>query len=178
MKRQHNKKMLLGSIGAVIILLLASLSTVIGMENSRQKEERKISPLFSVHLRKENHQDTNQCTTSDYVGEGKETLSFPKIKKDEILPSKDITRLNTPILCFFLRLWTGIIIVQSILYPDEACTLGDCTFYTLCSWTVCTPLMQECHSPQQKIKRKIRENPLLENLVKNNPGILPEIAGD
>lgn len=176
MKKNHNKKMLLASICVVVILLIASLSTAIKVQNKKQTE-KNISPLFDLRLREENQQDTKQYTTSNYIGKGKEKLSFPTIKKDGKLPSKDITRMNTPLLCLFLRLWTGIIVVQSILYPDEACTLGDCTFYTLCSWTACTPLMKECHSPQQKTREKIHENPLLQNLVQEKPEILPEIAG-
>jgi len=73
-----NKKLLLtGCIGAVVIIVLASFTTVVGFQTVKSNSV-KASPLFSIRTKRaiNEQQDTLNC---DYVGKGKPTLiTIPK----------------------------------------------------------------------------------------------------
>jgi hypothetical protein len=77
------KKILLGSIFAVAILMLLSLTNVVGHQNDDPSFIEK-SPLFSVRSNRAIEQENNICS-SDYIGKGKDTgLSFPIRNKNPI----------------------------------------------------------------------------------------------
>jgi hypothetical protein len=65
-----------GSICAVVLLVLASLTNVVGF-NSMKSTSVTDSPLFSVRTQRATNQQQN-IITSQYLGEGKENLlQFP-----------------------------------------------------------------------------------------------------
>ncbi|MHA2040096.1 MAG: hypothetical protein ACW98X_27125 [Promethearchaeota archaeon] len=77
------KKILLGSIFAVVILIFLSFTNVVGYQNDKTSFTEK-SPLFSVRTNKAIEQENN-LGSSDYIGKGKDTgLSFPTRNKNPI----------------------------------------------------------------------------------------------
>ena len=73
-----NKKILIGSIIAVVILVLVSFTGVVGYQTTKTSTVAKASPLFSVRSRRAIDEESKNLTC-DYVGKGEESiLSIPK----------------------------------------------------------------------------------------------------
>lgn len=73
-----NKKILLGSILAIVILVLVSFTAVVGYQTTKYSTIAKASPLFSVRSKRAIDEDSKGYTC-DYVGKGEESiLSIPK----------------------------------------------------------------------------------------------------
>lgn len=72
-----NTKILVGSIGAVVILILVSFTNVVGVQ-STTSSSKKESPLFNVRLKRAINEGSKDILTSDYLGKGAEIIiSFP-----------------------------------------------------------------------------------------------------
>ena len=72
------KRILLGSIIAVVILILVSFTGVIGYQTTKSSTNAKASPLFSVRTSRAIDEESKDFTY-DYVGKGEESvLSIPK----------------------------------------------------------------------------------------------------
>jgi len=69
-------KLLLGSIGAVAILILMSFTNVVGIQ-SITTDSMDESPLFSIRTQKAINQASKTVLTSDYLGKGLNALPFP-----------------------------------------------------------------------------------------------------
>jgi hypothetical protein len=77
------KKILLGSIFAVAIIIFLSFTNVVGYQNDKPSFINK-SPLFSIRTNRAIEQENN-LGSSDYIGKGKDTgLSFPIRNKNSI----------------------------------------------------------------------------------------------
>ncbi len=87
-----NKKILIGSIIAVVILILVSFTSVVGY--NRIESDKKISPLFNIRSKraiKENYQGF----TCEYVGKGEEIrISIPKIDNKIAIIQEVIERIS------------------------------------------------------------------------------------
>jgi len=84
------KKILIGSIIAVVILILVSFSSVVGFQSV--KSDPKIeSPLFGVRTNRVIN-DENNVVRSDYIGKGKEIkIHLPK-RSNEVISFKKIVK--------------------------------------------------------------------------------------
>ena len=69
------KKILLGSIIAVVILVLVSFTGVVGYQTTKSSTIARASPLFSVRSQRAIDEESKDLTC-DYVGKG-EAVSFP-----------------------------------------------------------------------------------------------------
>ncbi len=67
-----NNKILLGSIIAVVILVLVSFTGVVGFQSVKSSSIARASPLFSVRSKRAIGQEQKDITT-DYLGHGEET---------------------------------------------------------------------------------------------------------
>jgi len=68
-------KLLLGSIGAVVILILVSFTNVVGIQSTTSGAVNQ-SPLFSISTNKANNEN-NRGITSNYLGKGLNAIQFP-----------------------------------------------------------------------------------------------------
>ena len=74
------KKILIGSIGTVFIIVIATFTTAIGTNNIKIQTEKE-SPLFSIRKQKATIIDKETpAATSCYVGKGYTMLSLPLIE--------------------------------------------------------------------------------------------------
>ena len=88
-----NKKILIGSIIAVVILVLVSFTGVVGYQTT-SSTIAKASPLFSVRSSRAIDKESKEFTC-DYVGKGEESiLSIPKIGSKSALIQKAIDRIS------------------------------------------------------------------------------------
>ena len=72
------KRILVGSIIAVVILVLVSFTGVVGYQTTKSSTIAKASPLFSVRSKRAIDKESKDLTC-DYVGKGEESvLSIPK----------------------------------------------------------------------------------------------------
>lgn len=72
-----NKKILIGSIIAVVILVLVSFTSVVGY-SSVKSDSKVLSPLFGIRTNKANNKKKN-AITCDFINKGKAIkLLFPK----------------------------------------------------------------------------------------------------
>ena len=69
-----NKKILIGSIGAVIIIVLAGFTSVVGVQTN-ENSVKLTSPLFGVRTQSAIRSNDDVLTTVDYVGEGSTFLA-------------------------------------------------------------------------------------------------------
>ncbi len=76
-----NKKILIGSIIAVVILVLVSFTSVVGFQTTKSSTIARASPLFSVRSSRAIDEESKDLTC-DYVGKG-EGITIP-------LPMRDI----------------------------------------------------------------------------------------
>ena len=92
------KKILIGSIIAVVILILVSFSSVVGFQSV--KSDSKIeSPLFGVRTNRAIN-DENNGVKSDYIGKGKEIkIHLPK-RSNEVISFKKIVKRFQNIYCW------------------------------------------------------------------------------
>ncbi len=90
-----DKKLLVGvSAIAVVILVLASLSPVVGYHSVKSTSVRD-SPLFAVRTKRAINEES-KTLTSDYVGKGEEiNILIPMRDSKVILVQKIISRINT-----------------------------------------------------------------------------------
>ena len=73
-----NKKILIGSIIAVVILVLVSFTGVVGYQTTKSSTIARASPLFSVRSKRAIDEESRDLTC-DYIGKGEESvLSIPK----------------------------------------------------------------------------------------------------
>jgi hypothetical protein len=70
-------KMLLGCVGLVIILLLVSLTNVVGRQSSSSDSVHR-SPLFRIRMQNAVAQERTTVLASDFLGKGTNTLFVPK----------------------------------------------------------------------------------------------------
>jgi len=67
-----NKKILFGSILAAALILLASLSSVVGFQTEKSNTEKKnVSPLFTIRKNRSLNKEDTKDITSNYIGKGK-----------------------------------------------------------------------------------------------------------
>ena len=103
-----NKKPLIGvSICAVVLLVLGSLSNVVGYQSVKSTALNE-SPLFSVRTKRAINQASGDILTSDYLGKGKENLlQFPtRDNKTELLKKviKFISKMDDKTFARFTEL--------------------------------------------------------------------------
>jgi hypothetical protein len=91
-----NKYPLIGvSILAVVLLVLGSLSNVVGYQ-SIQSSGMNDSPLFSVRTKRAINQVGQTIVTSDYLGKGKTfNIKFPTQQSKTLLLQQLIERIRT-----------------------------------------------------------------------------------
>ncbi len=78
-----NKKILIGSILVVVILILVSFTSVVGYNNV--ESNKILSPLFNIRSNRAIDKESKDLTC-DYVGKGEEiTISLPQYDKTDIL---------------------------------------------------------------------------------------------
>jgi len=83
-----NKKILLVSIIAVVILILVSFTGVVGYQTTKSTTIAKASPLFSVRSTRAIDKESKDLTC-DYVGKGEENIiSIPKRDNGVVLLQK------------------------------------------------------------------------------------------
>lgn len=71
-----NKKILIGSVFAVVIIVLTSFTSVVGFQSTRHSSS--ISPLFGIRVKRAIDIDVQGGFTSNYLGKDKEsTIAFP-----------------------------------------------------------------------------------------------------
>ena len=75
------KKILVGSIIAVIILVLVSFTGVVGYQTTKSSHIARASPLFSVRSKRAIDEESKEFTF-DYVGKG-EDIAIPISKRNE-----------------------------------------------------------------------------------------------
>ena len=83
-----NKKILIGSIIAVVILVLVSFTGVVGYQTTKSSTIARASPLFSVRSSRAIDGKSKEFTC-DYIGKGETTLlAIPKKHQYDMLISK------------------------------------------------------------------------------------------
>ena len=89
-----NKKILIGSIIAVVILVLVSFTGVVGYQTTKSSTIKGASPLFTVRSSRAIDEESDDFTC-DYVGKGEEiAISIPKRNYDIALIQKVIDRIS------------------------------------------------------------------------------------
>ena len=89
-----NKKILIGSIIAVAILILVSFTGVVGYQTTKSSTIAKASPLFTVRSSRAIDGESKDLNC-DYVGKGEEiVLSIPKRDTHQYLISKLINMIR------------------------------------------------------------------------------------
>jgi len=71
------KKMGYASIGAAVLLILASVSSVIGSTASQSQNQQTASPLFAVRTAQSNQQQQTMNIQCRYLGKGRSATLFP-----------------------------------------------------------------------------------------------------
>jgi len=88
------KRILIGSIIAVVILVLVSFTGVVGYQTTKSSAVAKASPLFNVRSKRAIDKDSKDIAC-DYVGKGEESvLSIPKRDGRTALLQKFIDRIS------------------------------------------------------------------------------------
>ena len=83
-----NKKILIGSIIAVAILILVSFTGVVGYQTTKSSTIAKASPLFTIRTSRAIDEDSEDIAC-DYIGKGEDNfLSIPKRDHGKILIQK------------------------------------------------------------------------------------------
>ena len=89
-----NKKILIGSIIAVVILVLVSFTGVVGYQTTQSSTIAKASPLFTVRSSRAIDEESRDLNC-DYVGKGEESvLSIPKRDSKTASFQKFIDRIS------------------------------------------------------------------------------------
>ena len=87
-------KLLLGSIGAVAILILVSFSSVVSVQSIPSVYVTD-SPLFNIRTNRATNNDNNRILTSDYLGKGLHFIQFPLRDTNTIMIQKFLNRIRT-----------------------------------------------------------------------------------
>ena len=87
-----NNKILIGSIIAVVILLLVSFTGVVGYQTTKSSTIARASPLFSIRTKRAIDEESKDLTC-DYVGKGN-TMSFPARNSRTALYQKVMDRIS------------------------------------------------------------------------------------
>ena len=66
-------KIILGSIGAVVILILVSFTNVVGIQSTTSRTVNQ-SPLFNIRTQKAINQESKPILISHYLGKGLNTI--------------------------------------------------------------------------------------------------------
>ena len=89
-----NKKILIGSIIAVAILVLVSFTGVVGYQTTKSSTNAKASPLFAVRSSRAIDEE-NKDFVCDYVGKGEESvLSIPERDTQQYMLGKLINKVR------------------------------------------------------------------------------------
>ncbi len=89
-----NKKILIGSLVAVAILVLVSFTGVVGYQTTKSSTIAKASPLFAVRSSRAIDEESRDFTC-DYVGKGKEIIiPLPERNNREVLLEKIKDRIS------------------------------------------------------------------------------------
>lgn len=72
----EKKKIIIGSLGMVTILILISFTNVVGLQSIKSTSVDD-TPLFSIRTQKAINQSSKTNLISDYLGKGFNELSFP-----------------------------------------------------------------------------------------------------
>jgi len=177
-----NKKILVGSIGAVIIVVLAGFTSVVGV-NSAMTYDEKISPLFNLRAEKALNDENKEAIKTDYIGGEKNTLLIPYINFYKKMSSnkliKDLTpeKYETEGVTYCSPTCSGLptcnfmceifaFIIFAIIYLIFTLIIPGCTTDEYCS---------EKNFQSSVLSQKMDENPYLKKLIKSNPELLPEI---
>jgi hypothetical protein len=89
-----NKKILIGSIIAVVILILVSFTGVVGYQTTKSSTIARASLLFSIRSKRAIDRDSRDLNC-DYVGKGEESdLSIPKRDDRAVLIKKAIDSIR------------------------------------------------------------------------------------
>ena len=89
-----NKKILLGSIIAVVILVLVSFTGVVGYQTTKSSTIARASPLFSVRSKRAIDEESRDLAC-DYIGKGEESiLSIPRLDTRRALLIDRISRMD------------------------------------------------------------------------------------
>jgi len=178
-----NKKILIGSIGAVVIIILAGFTSVVGV-NSATTYDEKISPLFNLRAEKALNDENKETIKTDYIGVEKNNLIKTYVNFYKSLGSDKLRLGQTPqkydteghtychntcygylptcnFLCdiFDFIFLLFLIILATIFKPG--CTRDD-----NCS---------DENSQLSVLSQKMDGNSLLKQLIADNPELLPEI---
>ena len=86
-------KVLLGSVGAVVILILVSFTNVVGVQSTTSGTASD-SPLFSIRTQKATNKESS-VLASEYLGKGIHALPFPMRDNRTELIQKVIERIRT-----------------------------------------------------------------------------------
>lgn len=86
------KKMIIGSIIAVVILVLVSFTGVVGYQTIQSSSIAKASPLFKVRTNRAIGEDSKDITCK-YIGKGY-TLPFPERDDRALIVKKVIDRIS------------------------------------------------------------------------------------
>jgi len=95
------KPLIVVSLCAVVLLVLGSLSNVVGYQSVKSTTGND-SPLFSIRTNKATNNENNGVITSNYLGKGSNALSFPlrnnqmeqTLKVIEIIEKMDDNEFN------------------------------------------------------------------------------------
>ena len=87
------KILLLGCVASVIVLVLASFSSVVGFQKN-EYNNALVSPLFNIRTNMALKTEKQEDITNNYIGKGKEsTLFFSSIKNNDILIQNFIEKI-------------------------------------------------------------------------------------
>ncbi|UCF12307.1 MAG: hypothetical protein JSW06_09740 [Thermoplasmatales archaeon] len=87
-----NKKILIGSIGAVIILVLVSFTGVVGYQTTKSTTITRVSPLFKVRTNRAIGEESKEISCK-YVGKGN-TLPFPERDDKTVVVQKVVDSIR------------------------------------------------------------------------------------
>ncbi len=128
-----NKKILIGSVIAVVILVVVSFTGVVGYQTTKSSTIARASPLFSVRSKRALDEESEDLTC-DFVGKGEESvLSIPKREDRTALDQKFIDIISKIDDETFNR-FTGIVINLIRMYDttkDEAINKIEYALYQL-----------------------------------------------
>jgi hypothetical protein len=133
-----NTKILIGSIGAVAILILVSFTNVVGVQSTKSGSIYQ-SPLFSIRTQKAISENTQNKLTTDYLNKGENTLAIPPCNRVNALLQKLIYKIRIMDDETFNRFKSSII---SHLEEDKSTENIDSTNYLSMlkpTWGGCMP---------------------------------------
>jgi len=110
------KLLIMLSICAVILLVLVSLSNVVGYQSLKSNAIND-SPLFNIRAQKANNRDDKNQLSSEYLGKGKNNLLIPLSHEIAWFYQKVIERINRMDEASFSKFIT-IIIIQKDFEPS------------------------------------------------------------